>query len=227
MSQTARDNILNRLRHRRDGKLTAPDSDFSVLTRSVPTPADYVAAFEQKISSVHGQVIHTTHAEWVQALTDQLAQRNIKRLLAPKEHAIGQAIRTAWTGDAQDLVHYDQAIEHWRPELFRNVEAAVTSTIGGIAQTGSLMLWPTPDEPRLMSLVPPVHIAVLDADKLYGTFHQAMTEGHWRDNMPTNALLISGPSKTADIEQTLAYGVHGPKELIVLLRHKSGRRPAK
>jgi len=39
----------------------------------------------------------------------------------------------------------------------------------------------------------------------------------WAQSMPTNAVLISGPSKTADIEQTLAYGVHGPKELIVLV----------
>ena len=221
MSQTARNNILSRLRNRRDGALSAPDSDFSVLTRSVPAPADYIAAFEEKITSVHGQVVHTNAAEWVQALTDQLVQRNIKRLLAPKEHPIGQAIRDAWTGDPKDLVNYDQPIEDWRPELFNEVQAAVTSTIGGIAQTGSLMLWPTPDEPRLMSLVPPVHIAVLDVDKLYGTFHQAMTEGTWRAHMPTNALLISGPSKTADIEQTLAYGVHGPKELIVILRHAS------
>jgi L-lactate dehydrogenase complex protein LldG len=38
--------------------------------------------------------------------------------------------------------------------------------------------------------------------------------------MPTNALLISGPSKSADIEQTLAYGVHGPKELVILLIRK-------
>ncbi len=40
--------------------------------------------------------------------------------------------------------------------------------------------------------------------------------------MPTNALLISGPSKSADIEQTLAYGVHGPKELLVLVRQNPG-----
>ena len=40
---------------------------------------------------------------------------------------------------------------------------------------------------------------------------------NWASGMPTNALLVSGPSKTADIEQTLAYGVHGPKELIILV----------
>ena len=44
-----------------------------------------------------------------------------------------------------------------------------------------------------------------------------MKAQNWAAGMPTNALLISGPSKTADIEQTLAYGVHGPKELIVLI----------
>ena len=39
----------------------------------------------------------------------------------------------------------------------------------------------------------------------------------WAGGLPTNALLVSGPSKTADIQQTLAYGAHGPKELLVLI----------
>jgi L-lactate dehydrogenase complex protein LldG len=43
--------------------------------------------------------------------------------------------------------------------------------------------------------------------------------------LPTNALLICGPSKTADIQQTLAYGAHGPRELVVLLRHADSANP--
>jgi L-lactate dehydrogenase complex protein LldG len=65
--------------------------------------------------------------------------------------------------------------------------------------------------------VPPVHIVLLDAAKIHNTFFEAMTAESWQNGLPTNALLISGPSKTADIQQTLAYGAHGPKELIVLL----------
>lgn len=74
-----------------------------------------------------------------------------------------------------------------------------------------------PEEPRLLSLVPPVHIALVDAKNIYCNFADALTAGNWQAGMPTNALLISGPSKTADIELTLAFGVHGPREVIVLV----------
>ena len=134
-------------------------------------------------------------------------------------HKIGQTLKEAVNSrdDLPELLVYDEAIEQWQRELFSKVDVGITSTRGGIAETGSLILWPSADEPRLMSLVPPVHVAVLYASELYTTFHEAMTAQRWHESMPTNALLVSGPSKTADIEQTLAYGVHGPKELIVLV----------
>ena len=68
-----------------------------------------------------------------------------------------------------------------------------------------------------MSLVPPVHFALLDAATLHDTLFDAITTEAWSSKLPTNALLVSGPSKTADIQQTLAYGAHGPKALIILL----------
>ena len=97
------------------------------------------------------------------------------------------------------------------------MDVAITGTRCAIAETGSLVLWPDADEPRLMSLVPPVHIALLDAATLHPTFAHAIATENWAAGMPSNALLISGPSKTADIEQTLAYGIHGPSQLITLI----------
>jgi L-lactate dehydrogenase complex protein LldG len=89
--------------------------------------------------------------------------------------------------------------------------------LGGIAESGALILWPDKKEPRSMSLVPPIHITVLEADKIFNTLGEVMQTQNWPEKMPTNAVLISGPSKTADIELILAFGVHGPKELIVLI----------
>jgi L-lactate dehydrogenase complex protein LldG len=72
-----------------------------------------------------------------------------------------------------------------------------------------------------MSLTPGLHIAVLEAETIFNTFAEAMDRQGWLEQgLPTNALLISGPSKTADIELTLTFGVHGPKELVVLIRQK-------
>jgi L-lactate dehydrogenase complex protein LldG len=68
-----------------------------------------------------------------------------------------------------------------------------------------------------MSIVPSIHIAVLKADTIHSTLLDAIREENWPERMPTNIVLVSGPSKTADIEMTLAFGVHGPKELIVLI----------
>ena len=120
------------------------------------------------------------------------------------------------------LIRYDTPVEFWRNRLFDEVDASLTLARSAIAETGTLILWPSAAEPRLMSLVPPVHFVLLDATAIHADFYSAITAEGWAGGMPTNALLISGPSKTADIQQTLAYGAHGPRELVVLLCHPQG-----
>jgi L-lactate dehydrogenase complex protein LldG len=105
----------------------------------------------------------------------------------------------------------------WKHTLFGQMQASVTSTVAGIADTGTLVLRPGPGEPRTLSLVPPVHVAVLRASRMYASLPAAMAGLQLAADMPSNLLLVSGPSKTADIQQVLAYGAHGPKELIIVL----------
>ncbi|MBB3230868.1 LutC/YkgG family protein [Halomonas stenophila] len=216
---SAREAILKRLRERTDGPLEAPESDFAVMTGRGWTAQERLERFERWIGSVHGEVIHVGRDDWTEALAEVLRDKGVQRLALGREHPVAAAAREALAGGDVELVAADRDIETWQREQFESVGAGLTSTGGGIAETGSLWLWPTPDEPRLLSLVPPIHIAVLDAESLEDTLHDVMARHDWAAGMPTNALLVSGPSKTADIEQTLAYGVHGPRELVVLVRH--------
>lgn len=153
--------------------------------------------------------------QWPGWIAREIGARGMQRALVG-HGAIAEAFSEA-AAQTFDIHRYDRPIEEWKPQLFNEIDFAVTGARAGLAESGSLVLWPSPEEPRLMSLVPELHIAVLEVDRLYENFAQMLASEDWTDGMPTNALLISGPSKTADIEQTLAYGIHGPKQLITLL----------
>lgn len=215
MSNTARANILARLREPQRPECGFSERDY--LSRYDWDTAERVRRFTERMVAVRAEVHHATADTWLDVVSQVCAAKGLSNLLVSPETALGKQIH-AQVDRFPTLKTYDQPIESWKQELFYGIDAAFTGTTGGIAETGTLIVMPSADEPRLMSLVPPVHIAVLEVDKLYTTFAEAVQAQGWvQTGMPTNALLISGPSKSADIEQTLAYGVHGPKELVVIL----------
>jgi L-lactate dehydrogenase complex protein LldG len=173
--------------------------------------------------------VHITGAHnWVDELKSVLKKRDLKTLLYGPQTPIGDTLNTVReksAGDLPQLIPYEEEVEHFKEELF-NVDAAITSAAGAIAETGAIILWPSDKEPRLMSIVPPVHIAVLKADRIFNNLSEAMQKEDWPGRMPTNVVLVSGPSKTADIEMTLAFGVHGPRELVVLIIEDDGSAPS-
>jgi len=216
---SARDNILQRLRAAPQGKAPlAPDVPAFYAAVSAATPPSTRAArielFCEKMAFWHGEVVRVTAANWPHKLREICAAKGVCSLLYGEPSAHAEALKSAGIAG---LKPYDRPLGEWKTELFEDTDAGLTSTRGGIAETGTLIVWPDASEPRLMSLVPPIHFALLDAEQLHDTLFDAMQAQRWSDGMPTNALLVSGPSKTADIQVTLAYGAHGPKELVVLL----------
>ena len=185
--------------------------------RAVESNADKARRFRACIELAHAEVYAVSRGGWLQKLWEVLAAKQIGKLLVAPGTAHGQRAHKELSALGIDCPAYDQPIESWKTAMFHDTPAGFTAARAAIAETGTLILWPDADEPRLMSLVPPVHIVLLDTANIYNTFYEAMQAEAWADGLPTNALLISGPSKTADIQQTLAYGAHGPKELVVLL----------
>ena len=215
---SARDRILAKLK----AAPLLPKAEPDIATwfaghRLVENAGEKAARFQRLIELAHADVHRVTAANWTEKLREVLAARNIDRLLVAPATAHGQSAMQALPASGIECRGYAAAIEQWKAELFTATPASLTAARAAVAETGTLILWPTADEPRLMSLVPPVHIVLLDAASIYNTFYEAMQTEGWKDGLPTNSLLISGPSKTADIQQTLAYGAHGPKELIVLM----------
>jgi L-lactate dehydrogenase complex protein LldG len=176
------------------------------------------AMFEAMKAEVH-DVDATT---WPQRLRTLLDDRGVRSVLHGEGSPVGTQLAAAWSGDSQAprLVPYDRAVEEFKDELVHRIDAGITWASAGIAETGSLILWPTAREPRLMSLLPPIHIALVEEGSIRDNLAELMAAQSWAMRMPTNIVVVSGPSKTADIEQTLAFGVHGPKELIVLVIRK-------
>lgn len=179
--------------------------------------AEKIKRFTERMQAVRAEIHLSDQQSWLMKLADLCKAKGLNNLLVSPNTLWGQSIYQS-TEYFPTLKAYDQPIETWKEDMFYGIDASVTSTLGGIAETGTLILWPNVDEPRLMSLVPPVHFVILETEYLYSTFAEAMQTQDWiSQGMPTNALLISGPSKSADIAQVLAYGVHGPKELVVIL----------
>ncbi|HYH37087.1 MAG TPA: lactate utilization protein [Azospirillum sp.] len=216
----ARSSILASLRASRDAHpVETVASDFTVLREKRWEPAERLERVKRMMEAVHTEFVDATEQDWPAVVQAVLREAGAKTLLYAPATDAGARLESGWAEGGPELVRYDRPVDEFKEEMFTGIDAGITQTLGAIADTGSLVLWPGADEPRLLSLVPHIHIALLKADALYDTFWQVMTENRWAEGMPTNALLISGPSKTADIEQTLAYGVHGPKRLIVVVIH--------
>ncbi len=209
-----RNSILARLRAARAAPTPAPELP---VRRYDWDATERRRRFEQALRAVRGQV-HPVGDDWPTRLADLLRERGADNLYYGAAGPLAAELSAGWPTNGPTLIGADQPIETNRDALFNQAAAGLTSRRAGIAETGSLVLWPTPAEPRLLSLVPPIHCALLDAARIVSTLHALIAAEAWSDGMPTNALLITGPSKSADIEQTLTYGVHGPRELIVLLR---------
>ena len=91
-------------------------------------------------------------------------------------------------------------------------DASITDVYCAVAETGSLVMRASPGHGRTLSLVPPVHIAILQPKDFLPDLVD-LFERLSHEPVPSSLVLITGPSKTSDIELTLVTGVHGPMQV--------------
>ena len=171
--------------------------------------------FVDGLTASHAEIISTKAEQINEVIECIIANKKLKRIAIGTTGEFQTKIEDA-TQSIETLA-FDCDFNDIKTELFNDIDAGITHCRAGIADTGTLVLWPDIAEPRSLSLVPPCHIALIQRSTIESNFAELLVTQAWKSNMPTNVVLVSGPSKTADIQQTLAYGAHGPSQLVVIL----------
>jgi L-lactate dehydrogenase complex protein LldG len=180
-------------------------------------------SFARELRALSGYVQLVEEAGPVTAVILEILQKHqANQILAWDEAGLG----LPWLGEALTSAGITLTRHHLGVEgeeriadlaALDGVRVGLTGAQGGLADTGTLALVSGPGRGRLASLLPPVHIALLPIQKLYPSLPAFLAANTAAATTGSNLVLITGPSRTADIELTLSMGVHGPKEIHVIV----------
>ncbi len=130
-----------------------------------------------------------------------------------------QRVRTG----ADDMfagIAWDGTLERLTGPAQPEDSASLSRALAGAAETGTLFLASGADNPSTLNFLPEVHMIAIRREDIVGSYEKAWSRlraQYGRRRLPRTVNMISAPSRTADIEQTLIKGAHGPKELIVFI----------
>jgi L-lactate dehydrogenase complex protein LldG len=193
-----------------EGRLATHPRHLIPARSRLPRP-EQVMLFIRNVEKEFGSVDRVAEAAAIPgAVADYLAAQNLapRFVLAPHPELQG----LPWAG--KPLLEFEA----------RRAEAtdAVSLQHGyaGIAETGTLMLPSGPERPTTLNILAETEIVVLRASRIVGAYEEAwdlLRDGRAEGFMPRNVMLVTGPSRSADIEQTLELGAHGPRRLHIIL----------
>ena len=175
-------------------------------SRSLPEGADAVALFAERVADYRATVSVIRPAALPQAIADSLDARQVRRIVVPS------GLPSAWMAVAAvELVADEPPLTK---EQLDQVDGVITACAVAIAETGTVVLDAGSGQGRrALSLLPDYHLCVVTWSQIYGTVPEAME----RLDPRRPQTWISGPSATSDIELQRVEGVHGPRNLEVLI----------
>ncbi len=176
-------------------------------------------SFMAEIVRLSGQAIHVrTAQEAAQTAADLCVARGWQEALAWEWGEIGCDGLGEALAQAGVRVIQDDAVG---PRALAHIPVGLTGAEAALAESGTLVVRKRPRRSSLASLLPPVHMALVPISRIVpdivSYFEKLGEDAAATIRDTSNLTFISGPSRTGDIEQVLTLGVHGPKELIVIL----------
>ena len=197
-------NIRNALIYKSDNPF--PNIDFeSPIYKPLEDSLDI--AFAQALLKVSGEFIFCENKEdLLKNLQALIFEKKCKNIYCQEE-------------EIMNILSSENIAFHQDEEKFLTVEASITGCEYLIARLGSVMVSSKQTKSRRIVCFPPVHIVIAYSHQLVPDIKDAFSgmKEKYGSNLPSLISLITGPSRTADIEKTLVMGAHGPKELYVFL----------
>ena len=207
----ARNEILARVRAAKGAaaEAEAPPIPRAYRTEDRRPHEQLVALFCERVGDYRAEVERVTGEQLSAAIGKAASRHSAKRLAIPPD------LPEAWRAPELEAV-VDEALT---PEELDGVDGVITGCMLAIAETGTIALSAGPHEGRrLLSLVPDLHICIVDESRIVGTVPEATARlGQIVRGDRRPLTLISGPSATSDIELQRVEGVHGPRKLVVLV----------
>ena len=170
------------------------------------------------------RVVETDLGEWIM----QLAGEHPSHLIAPAVHKTREQIATLFSKEVGEELPADPdtlvAVARDRlRQAFIDADVGISGANVAVADSGTLVIVSNEGNGRLVTTLPPVHIALLGVEKIVPTLEdatailQVLPRSATGQKITSYVSFVTGPSRSADIELTLTVGVHGPKELHIVL----------
>ena len=221
MEQNAREEILGKLK--RALRIDAPSiPDMPPLSELVLNREEMIARFIEELV-LQEAVVHRVKdtSEVPEKLAEIAASEGLKRVIASTDDVIAPLDLPSWGKEHGITVHVPQDFpdrNSFKDAVFDEVQAGITGADYAVAESGTLVIVHDTNQPRLISLAPILHIALVPATRMVPTYEQAVEEVYAdMKNIPSHVTFTTGPSMTADIKATPFKGMHGPRRLIAVL----------
>ena len=172
--------------------------------------AERVAMFKQQAERAQASVSEVARPEDVPG--------EVARFL--RDHNLPATIRMGGDARLGEMPWGQTALEVSTGRSDGDDPNAISHAFGGVAESGTLALISGPDNPTTLNFLPDNHIVVISAADIagdYETIWQRLRERVGKGTMPRTVNMITGPSRSADIEQTLLLGAHGPRTLHIIV----------
>ena len=211
----AREQVLARIRAALGRGELDSERAAELRDRIARHPRHIEPAFDETPRQRFRQKLEAAEASFVELDTLDAVAAEVERYL----EAQGAEKRVATSGDELlRAIEWPASVDAQPWVAGGDRRVSVTAAYRGIAETGSLLLISGEQNPTRLNFLPDYHIVVIEAEQLVPRMEDAWDSLRTLTRqMPRSVNFISGPSKTADVEQTVEYGAHGPRCLHVIL----------